>query len=782
MNLTFMNSINFRLVLRTLYRNRLYTILNVLGLSIGMASAILIFCWVRFQVSYDRFHENGQDIYRIIQDQYYTDGQVFHVQATSTGISRLLKENIPQVSYATRYNIEEVLLQVGENKAMEKIQLVDPDFLRMFSFPLIKGTADKVLKDLHSMVISQKMAQKYFGNKNPIGEIITLESKYPFTITGILHDNPKNTEFQCEFLIPFKFYKECGVNIDDLNNNWISTYVQLNSETDPVIVNKTIEDYKKKNFPKTETVYYLQPLKKIHLYWIWGGGPIKNVRLFSIVAALIILIAAINFTNLSTAMASNRFKEIGLKKSFGASAPVLMNQFLSETLLLSAISMIFAMILAESFMPWFNSLLQTELNLNYADWHFLISIALIMLVTGILSGFYPAVYLSSFKPAVCVLKAPVKTTKRSLLREGLVVLQFTLALVLIINTIIIKKQRQFLQDKEVGIQKENIIYMPVRGDLKTRYELFKSQLLKNPEIQAVSFASHLPTGIWSNGGSYKWQGKPAEVDPLVSQVSVDFDFVKIFGIKMVDGSFYSEGRYKDTMQVVINKAFSDIIDLNPIVGQILDRGTPMKIIGVTENFNFKPLTLSVEPLVMYCNTPSTNFVFCKVNSAHLHQTLQKMEDIHNEINGNFPFEFHFLNDEYENLYKGEIRQGKVFNIFALLAILISCLGLFGLSSYMMTQRIKEIGIRKANGASVNNIMFLFTRYYIIWIGVAYVIAVPVSCFFAKQWLKDYAYHTVISTWIFLLAGALAILIAFLTVAWQSRKAARMNPVDALRYE
>lgn len=776
-----MNPLNFKLVLRTLYRNRLYTVLNVLGLSIAMASAILIFSWVRFQISYDRFHKNGPDIYRVIQDQYYTDGEVFHVVSTSTGISRLLKENMPQIKAATRYNTEQVLIQVGENRVMEKIQLVDPEFLHIFSFPLIKGNADNALKELHSMVISQKMAAKYFGTKNPIGEIITVDSKYPFTVTGILKDNPKNTEFECEFLVPFEFYKECGRNTDDLNNNWIFTYVQLMPGTDPEQVNKNIESYKKEHFKDSQTTFFLQPLNRIHLFWVWGGGPIKNVRLFSIIAALIILIAAINFTNLSTAMAVNRFKEIGLKKSFGASFPGLLKQFLSETMILSAISMIFGLLLAKSFMPWFNSLLQTELSLVFTDWLFLGSIIGIMFITGILSGIYPAIYLSSFKPTATVLKSPVKSSKRSLLREGLVVLQFTLALVLIINTIIIKKQRQFLQDMEVGIQKENVIYIPMRGDLKTKYELFKSQLLKEPDIQSVSCASFLPTGIWSNGGGFKWQGKPAEVDPLVSQVSVDFDYIDLFGIKMVEGSFFTKDRYTDTLQVVINKAFADIIGLKPIVGQILDRGNQMKIIGVTENFNFKPLHTDIEPLVFYC-FPHANYVFCKVTSSDMQKTLQKIEDLHNEVNGNFPFEFHFLNEEYDNLYKGEVRQGSVFNIFAFLAIFISCLGLFGLSSYMLTQRIKEIGIRKSNGATVNNIMFLFTKYYITWIAVAFAFAVPVSLFFAKQWLKNYAYHTSISLWIFLLAGGIALVIAFLTVAWQSYKAAQMNPVEALRYE
>jgi|WetSurMetagenome_2_1015567.scaffolds.fasta_scaffold31466_2 putative ABC transport system permease protein len=777
-----MKKTNINLGFRTLQRNKLYTILNMLGLSIGMASAILIFLWVQFQVGFDRFHENTRDIYRVIQDQYYTNGEVFHVNVTPTGISRLLRENISSITHCTRYNGENVLVQAGETKLMEKVQLVDPDFFTMFSFPLIKGTPDKVFENTHSMVISEKMAAKYFGDKNPIGEIITLETKYPFTVTGIIQDKPLNTEISYDFLVPFTFYKEFGANLDDMGSNWITTYVQLAPGSVADSVNNTIEAYKKKAFPDAEAVFFLQPLKNIHLYWIWGGGPIKNVRLFSLIAALIILIAAINFTNLSTAMATKRFKEIGVKKSFGADRRSLISQFLSETIILAIISMFVALILAESFLPWFNHLLQTQLSINYGDWQLITGLVVIMLVTGILSGAYPALYLSSFRP-INILKSTGRANKRSLLRETLVILQFGLAIVLIVNTLIIKKQQHYMQTRDVGIQKENILYIPVRGDLKEKYELFKAELKNDPDILSVTFSSHLPTGIWSNGGDYKWQGKPPEVDPLVSNTFVDFDYARTFGIKMAEGSFYSNDRYEDTTQIVINKAFADIIKLKPILGEVLDIwGMKLKIIGVTDNFNFKPLSSKVEPLVLICSIRQVNYVSCKIMSSNIQKTIHKIEEAHNLVNGNFPFEYHFFDEEYDNMYKGEIRQGQVFNIFSFLAIFISCLGLFGLSSFMMTQRTKEIGIRKANGAATLNVMALFAKYYVRWIIVSFIIAVPVSYYFAHTWLKNYAYRTTLNWWIFVLAGVIAFIIALITVGWQSWKAARKNPVEALRYE
>jgi len=747
-----------------------------------MASAMLIFLWVQFQVSFDRFHTNGDSLYRVIQDQFYTNGEVFHVQVTPTGLSHILKDNIAGITRSTRYQNEKVLFQAGDDKSIEEIQFVDPDFLAMFSFPLLKGNPKTALEDPHSMVISGKMAGKYFGNRDPLGEEILLEGKYPFTISGVIKDSPKNSEISYNFLIPFAFFKELGVNVEDLGNNWIYTFVQLLPGISADTVNNTIETLKKKNYPQAESVYYLQPLKRMHLYWIWGGGPIKNVRLFSVIALLIIFIAAINFTNLSTAMAGRRFKEIGVKKAYGAGKSILIRQFYAETLILSLLSLFIALILAESFLPWYNSLLQTELRISYKDWKLIGAVTGIMLVTGILSGTYPALFLSSFKP-VKTLKGPDFTHKRSFLREVLVVLQFCLAIVLIVNTIIIKKQRQFMQKQDLGIKKENILYVPVRGELSAKYELFKSELQQDPAIQSMTVSMHLPSGIWSNSGGYKWQGKPPEVDPLVSNTTVDFDFAKTFGIKMHEGSFYPQKQYYDTNHIVINKTFADIIGLKPILGQVIEIwGMKLTVAGVTEDFNFKPLFSKIEPLAMFCIPRNYNFLLLKISTGDIRHTIDRIEELHNRINGNYPFEYHFLDEDFGNLYKSEIRQGRVFNIFSVIAIFISCLGLFGLSSFMMAQRTKEIGIRKANGATAINIISLLNRYYTRWVIVSFIIAVPVSYFLIRAWLKNYAYRTSISWWIFALAGVISLLIALVTVGWQSWTAARKNPVEALRYE
>lgn len=777
-----MKMINLKLGFRTLYRNKQYTVLNMLGLSIGMASAMLIFLWVQFQVSFDRFHANGDNIYRVIQDQFYTNGEVFHVQVTPSGMAKALKENIANIELTTHYSREQALVQVNETKIMEQVYFVDPEFFSMFSFPLVKGDTSTIFKNTHSIVISEKMARKYFGDKDPVGEIMVLDATHPFTVTGIIQDPPKNTELDYGLLIPFEFYKELGRDINDMGNNWLMTYVQLTPGTTAELVNQNIEKYKKQHFPDAEAVFYLQPLRNIHLYWIWGGGPIKNVRLFSIIAVLLIIVAAINFTNLSTAMAATRYKEIGVKKTFGADRRVLVVQFLSETMLLSVISFFIALILAETFLPWYNKLLGTELGIHYNDGILIAGFLGIMLLTGFLSGVYPALFLSSFKP-IKILKSNGSLHKRSILRETLVVLQFCLAIVLIVNTIIIKKQQDFMRKKDVGIQRENILYMPMRGELKSKYELFKSQLLADPDIKNVSSASHLPTGIYSNGGGYNWQGKPPEVDPLVSRTTVDCDYLKTYGIKIHEGEFYPENTYKDTLHIVINKTFADIIDIQPIIGTVIERsGSKMSVIGVTEDFNFKPLSAKVEPLAMVCFSDYNQYISCRISSNDIQKTIKKIEKLYEEINGNYPFEYHFLDADYDSMYASETRQGKIFNIFSFLAILISCLGLFGLSSFMMAQRIKEIGVRKANGATVTNIVMLFSRYYIRWVIISFAIAVPVSYFIIRSWLKGYAYKTPISWWIFVAAGSIAILIALVTVSWQSWKAASQNPVDALKYE
>ena len=776
-----MRSIKLKLILRVIYRNKLHTILNVLGLSIGLACAILIYLWVQFQISYDRFHKNGESIYRVVQDQFYTNGEVFHVSVTPTGISRIMKENIANIAQSTRYHNQPFLLNIKGNRAIEEIHLVDHDFLTMFTFPLIKGEANKVFENNHSMVISEKMAKKYFGTKDPIGEIILLEGKYPFTITGIIKDNPKNSEIWFKFLIPFEFYKEMGINTEEMGNNWIDTYVQLTPGTSAKSVDQTIEAFRKKNAPKSEVKFYLQPLKNIHLYWLWGGGPIKNVRLFSLIAILIILIAAINFTNLSTAMAGKRFKEVGVKKTLGASRNILQRQFFSETLVLSLISLFFALIIVESLLPWFNSLLESELNLNYQDFKLFGGILAITLITGVLSGTYPAIFLSSFKP-IQVIKG-MNSGHRSIMREVLVVFQFCLAIVLIVNTIIIKKQQDFMQKKELGINKENIIYIPIRGELHDKYSLFKEELSNEPSIKSICLSSHLPTGIWSNGGSYKWQGKPPQVDPLVTQVTVDFDYVKTFGLKMFDGKFFSDKQYLDTENIVINKTFADITGMNPIIGQVIERGdTKYKIIGVTENFNFKPVYSKIEPLAMFCFPKHHNYFFLKIISDNVQNTIKKIEKVHNQLNPDYPFEYHFLDEDYGNLYKNDERQGKLFSYFSFLAIFISCLGLFGLSSFMIAQRTKEIGIRKIHGANAFSIMALFTRYYTRWVVFSFLVAVPVAYYFGYKWLSNFEYKTIMNWWIFVLAGMIVYSIAMTTIGWQIWRTAKRKPVEALRYE
>jgi len=777
-----MYTTNIKLVLRSLYRNKLYAILNILGLSIGMASALLILIWVQFQVSFDRFHENGDSIYRIIQDQFYTNGEVFHVQVTPSGLSKLVKENIAGISRCTRYNQESLLLQANDNKSVEMIHLVDSDFFMIFSFPLLKGDPRKVFENNHSIVLSEKMSHKYFGDKDPIGEVIMLEAKFPFVVTGIIKDSPKNTEIGYNFLIPFEFYREIGGEVDDMGNNWITTYVQLIKGTPANAVDEAMEKFKKEHFPDTKAIFFLQPLRRIHLYWIWGGGPIKNVRLFSIIAALLIFIASINFTNLSTAMAGKRFKEIGIKKAYGAARNALLRQFLTETLMLSFISLFIALILAETFLPWYNSLLKTELKIDYHDWKMAGGFIGIVIVTGILSGVYPALFLSSFRP-IKVLKGPDGSHKRSMVRETLVVLQFCLAIVLIVNTIIIKKQQAYMSKKEVGIRKDNIIYLPVRGELGKKIDLFKSELQNDPSVQSITVSSHLPSGIWSNGGGYKWQGKPPEVDPLVSNTLVDFDFARTIGIKMREGKFYSENKYDDTSHIVINKTFADIIGLKPIIGQEIDAwGRKMTIIGVTEDFNFKPLFQKIEPLAMYCMSFYYSYLLVNISGDDIQKTIRKIEKAHDKVNGNYPFEYHFLDEEYGNMYESEQRQGRIFNAFSLIAIFISCLGLFGLSSFMMAQRTKEIGIRKANGASAIKIMVLFSRYFTRWVMISFLIAIPVSYYFIHSWLKGYAYRTSIDWWIFALAGLIAYFIALATISWQSLKSALKNPVEALRYE
>ncbi len=779
---------NLKSTFRNLFRFRLYYVINILGLSVGMACVLLIYLWVQDEVSFDRFHKDAEDIYRIVQTQYYTGDDKLEVDVTQLGMAKYAKENIPGIVHSarfTRWSLD-FKIQYENNSHLEKFHMVDPEFLEIFSFPLIEGERKNVLDEPHSMVLTREISEKIFGKEDPIGKIVTINNQYAFTVTGIIKSPPKNSHLWFNILLPITFFKDLGKDLDNMDNNFLFTYVKMNKGVNINDAGEKLTSLLCDNQNEHEgkcTRYYFQPLKRIHLYPVWGGGPIKNVRIFSLIAFLILVIACINFINLSTALATGRFKEIGLKKVVGAHRRRLIIQYYIEVFFLVFISLFIAFTIAESLLPVFNELTGKMISVQLFNPKFIAGILSVTLITVFLAGTYPALYISS-PSAVNVIKGEMYSgKKKALFREILVILQFSIAIILIINTIIINKQLVFIQNRELGIDKENIICLPLRGDLKNKYQIFKTELLKNTNILNVTFSDWNPTGIWSNGSGWEWPGKSPDLEPLVSLASVDFDYAKTFGIKIIKGDFFPKRIYGDTTSIVINKTFANIIGLEPLIGEILTIGSyKLRVVGIVDDYNFKPAYNKVEPIVLFIFPDEYKFVFVKVTSKDIFKTVKYIEDLHKEFNSGYPFEYTFLDDDYDSLYRGEKQRRKIFSYFSFFSIFISCLGLFGLSSYIIKRSTKDIGIRKVNGANVLSILSHYVNNFSKWIAISILISFPVAYYTMNSWLQNFAYRTGISWWVFVMAGALALAIALLTVSWQSWRAASRNPVEALRYE
>ncbi len=780
---------NLKLIFRNLLRFKLYSGINILGLSVGIACVILIFLWVQNELSFDSFHKNYENIYRIVQTQYYTGDEKFEVDVTQLGMAPYVKENITGVIRSTRFTGwgMDFLIRYQDKKFTENIHMADSDFFEIFSFSLIKGDKKSVFKEPFSIVLTEEMAEKFFGSDDPINKTLLLNNKYEFTVTGIISKPPKNSHIQFNFLIPATFYKELGRDLNDFGSNFLYTYVQLNENVDINDVGNIITNYLCKDEEKEAgrcTDYYLQALKRIYLYPVWGGGPMKTIRIFSLIAILILIIACINFVNLSIALASRRFKETGLKKMVGAQKNQLIVQYYFEVFILVVIALFLALILVETLLPAFNELTGKEINLQlFRNQELFFGIIGVIIVTVFFAGTYPAIFISSPSP-VRVIKGDIFFgNKRSVFKQSLIILQFCISIILIINTILINRQLVFMQNRELGINKENILCIPFRGELRNNYQVFKNELLKHKDILSVTFSSHKPMATYSNSGGWNWPGKLPDVDPLVTNSSVDFDYAATFGLQIKEGEFFPKKSFVDSNSMVINETFAKITGIEPVIGETFTVWNyTFKVAGVVEDYNFKPVYSKIEPIALFIDSRWYEYTFIKMKTTEINKTIKQIEEIHSNFNSAYPFEYHFLDEDYNKLYWGEKQRRKIFNYFAFLSIFISCLGLFGLSSFILNQRTKEIGIRKATGAKTAEIIVMLSKEFTSWVVISFIIACPVAYYFMNKWLQNFAYRTNISIWVFIIAGILSLIIALLTISWQSWRVANKNPVEALRYE
>ncbi|UCE42103.1 MAG: ABC transporter permease [Candidatus Aminicenantes bacterium] len=779
--------------LRTIKRHKGYSFINVFGLAIGMVCCILILLWVQNELSYDRFHANSDDIHRVIK-QEYTEGETQWSALTSPPLAQPLKEDFAEIIRSTRYgNWGTRVVQYQDTRVNEeKFEHADPDFFKIFSFDFIAGSPDSAFSDPHSVVLTKETAQRYFGTEDPIGKTLTVETIYDVKVTGVIQNIPENSTLQFDFLSPFALLKEFigENNMQNWHFNSFMTFVQLAQNADEQGVNRGIADYI--NRLTDEEVYKLalQPFKKIHLsshilHDFSGVGDKKYVYIFSALALFVLFIACINFMNLATARSSKRALEVGIRKVSGAKRADLVKQFFGEAIFLSFISLIFAVFLVELLLPLFNRLAGKNLDLDFTgNVSVYLGLLAITVISGILSGVYPALFLSSFQPAR-VLKGTLRAGARGgLFRKILVVTQFSLSVFLIIATMIIFKQLDYIRSIDMGYDREHIIHMSMVGDSNEKYETLKQELQKGLNILAVSASFALPTKNFNSPGSPDWEGRPEDKEIYMNVDFVDFDYFETLGIEVAEGRTFSKDFATDAEEAyIVNEELVRQMGMEEPLGKRFafweEWGT---IVGVAKNFHFQSLHNKINPISFRLNPSWMRFVYVRIKPDDIPATVVFLRNTWNRIVPDYPFEYHFLDESFEGLYKAEQQMGAITNSFTVLGIFIACLGLFGLAAFMAERRTKEIGIRKVLGASVPKLMYLLSSEFTKWVLVANIIAWPVAYLVAHRWLQNFAYRTNIHIGMFLLAAALSFFIALATVSFKALKTATANPAKALRYE
>ena len=774
---------------RSLLRYKGHSVINIAGLAIGMACSILIMVWVAHELSYDRFNEKSDRLYRLVQTQYYSSGPLT-TPCMPGIIAKDLVNQYPEIEDAFMYYfMQGAVVSIDDKKFNEDIRMADPGLFRMFDFEFISGDPATALNEVHSIVITREMAEKYFPGEEPIGKVLRVNDAYSFTVTAVMENIRKNSSFRFDFCIPFEFLEEMGRDLNRYGWNTYYSYVLLQEGiSEEAMEQKIVKHIQDQGDPEDEsnTDLWLHPLNKMHLYSVRGGGPIQQIYILSIIAVFILLIACINFMNLSTARSARRAREIGLRKVMGATRDKIILQFLTDSILLSFISIILSALIIILIMPAFNILANKELSFSLLEPVNILILLGVGLLTGLLAGSYPAFVLSSFNP-IRVLKISNSGTKGSaLFRKILVIFQFSLSVILIIATIVIIRQQHYMQQKDLGIDLENVIYVEMEGNSKENYYALKNELLQEPSILAVTRANALPFLIGSNSGGFDWQDRDVENDVLIGFGFAGFDYDDALGLEFTHGRFYSQEYATDTSDgIVINESCLNTMNMKDPIGKWLEWGGENRwnIIGVMKDYHFLPLNHEISPMVMVYNSPeNTGVLMIRIRNEDPKKTIAYVEKAWNRINPAFPFNYNFLDKEYEELYTSETRLAEIFKYFAFLAIFISCLGLLGLASFMAEQRTKEIGIRKTFGASIPSIVKLMSKEFARLVIIANIIAIPIAWYFLKEWLTNYSYTTRLSADIFIIAFLISILIAWITISYQAIKAAIMNPVEAIKYE
>ncbi len=790
-----MKKFNIQIALRNILHHRLISFITIFGLSIGLAGSMFIFLWVSDELNFDHFNKMGDRLYRVEEDQPYSKG-LFHVNVTPWPSGPVWKEKIPEIENSCRItNAGSLLFRYNDKTFYEnKVVSVDSTFFRMFTVPLLTGDSRMVLKDPRSMVISSEMARKYFGNEDPIGKSIEVNNIEVFQVAGIMKKIPANSTIEADFLIPFEYMKKSTWYSDSWSNNSISTYVLLSKGAAPDQVVPKINKVVKEHNPDGTTRFILFPFLKIHLHAYWGfghpPGAIINIWIFSSIALLVLIIACINFMNLSTARSAARAKETGLRKLNGAYKKDLIFQFFGESLLYALTSMVLAYAIVAAFLGPFNLLTgKTFSERELITPVFVMSALLITVITSIIAGSYPAFVLSSFKPINVLRSGMTGGTRGVYFRKVTVVAQFIISIILILFTIITYRQLRFMQSKSLGYDKENMLYVQMKGKMSDNYSVIKQEFTGNPSVISVSACSNPPQNIGSNADNIWWEGKSPDEHSLVSMAGVDFDYIEAMGIKMKSGRSFSKAYSMDIPHdtsgtFMINEQLEKLMGTDDAVGKQLKFGTTRgQIVGVMKDFNYASLQSKIEPLALWIWPDKyLNFIYFRVKPGNIHETISGLEKTWQKIMPLYPFDYQFLDQEIDKMYRVEERTSSLLKYFSILAILIACIGLFGLATYTVEKRTRELGLRKVLGATGSSIFGLISGEFIRLLLIASVISIPLSLFMLHKYLSNFAFHIQVTVWTFILALLIAIIVSSLAISYQLLNAIRNNPAKSLKYE
>jgi len=798
----------FKIAFRNLIRFKAYSLINIFGLAIGIASCIIILLFVSDELSYDKHNEKAEQIYRV-----HTRGKLLgnelNMAVSPTPLGETMVNDFPEVINSARlsYNAN-MLIRYNDNVFNEtRFFWADSTIFEVFTMQFIQGDPKTALDEPHTLVITESLAKKYFGKEDPMDKIMNMEDGTAYTVSGVIKDCPTNSHFRYDLFASLSSWGGGERNTYWVSNNFY-TYILLKEGASGTGLQKKLPEFAKKyagpqlqqllgityDEAKTRGYVYeflMQPLLDIHLnshldYEIEPNSDIRYVYIFSIIAVFILVIACINFMNLTTARSSTRSKEVGIRKVLGSNKAKLVKQFLTESILLAFFAVLIAIVLVEILLPAFSQLSGKDLQTNYFN-NLLAVPALIITVVfvGFLAGIYPAFFLSSFQP-VKVLKGKPNEGRKSLLRSGLVVFQFAITIILFACTLVVFNQMKFIQEKKLGFDKEHVLVIQRAWALENHAKAFKDELLQNSKIISASNTDNLPGKLFGQT-VFKPEDAPLSQQYPLAIMSTDYSFSKTLGLEISDGRYFSEESTTDSTAIILNESAVKFMDMKDPLGKRIvlpddNQGRFFTIIGVLKDFHYESLHQHIRPLAVFLNRGQTAYLPIRIRPNDISKTLSFIETQWKKFVPGKPFEFFFLDEDFDKLYQSEQKTGQIFTAFSVLAIFIACLGLFGLTAFTVERRIKEIGIRKVLGASISTIVFLISKEFLKWVLIANLIAWPVAYYFMNNWLENFAYRTEITFWVFIFSGVIALIIALFTVSSQTIKAATANPVKSLRYE